>query len=245
MIREMQMLVRQALGPAQHMIKDFIKIELAYINTSHPDFEGGNLAVTQLLEKLALNGERNNKRLLLKNKAAKEETTIKQTQDVFSRIPRPVTQQHLAPDTNLPIVPQSIRDTGIKEDPYRTDLQLRVIKRLMSSYFDIIRKKFMDQVPKTIMYFLVNNVKEHLQSHLVLQLHKSEKLEDLLKESGEVSKRRKYCEEMRELLLSAQSIVNKAEIFNMSNLCEPLMATHSKQSSSTSPIIPDLDDSSL
>ncbi|RYY80545.1 hypothetical protein EON63_16725, partial [archaeon] len=38
--------LRSCVAPAQRMIHDLIQIELAYINTSHPDFVGGKAAVT-------------------------------------------------------------------------------------------------------------------------------------------------------------------------------------------------------
>ena len=39
-------LLRDCMVPAQKMISNLIQIELAYINTSHPDFVGGKAAVT-------------------------------------------------------------------------------------------------------------------------------------------------------------------------------------------------------
>ena len=38
-------LLRSCVQPAQKMISSLIQIELAYINTSHPDFIGGRGAV--------------------------------------------------------------------------------------------------------------------------------------------------------------------------------------------------------
>ena len=44
-------LLRACMQPTQKMICNMIKIELAYINTSHPDFIGGKQAVAQLNRK--------------------------------------------------------------------------------------------------------------------------------------------------------------------------------------------------
>ena len=41
-------MLRERLSPTQDMITDLIKIELAYINTNHPDFIGGSRAVAQV-----------------------------------------------------------------------------------------------------------------------------------------------------------------------------------------------------
>ena len=46
-----------------------------------------------------------------------------------------------------------------------------VLRRsLMSSYYDIVRKNFMDLVPKAIMHFLVLFAKDRIESELVEQL---------------------------------------------------------------------------
>lgn len=49
-------LLRKCLAPTQGMISNLIKIELAYINTSHPDFIGGSRAVAQLMDRVQSGG---------------------------------------------------------------------------------------------------------------------------------------------------------------------------------------------
>jgi len=70
------------------------------------------------------------------------------------------------------------------------------IERLIKSYFYIVRKSIQDSVPKAIMHFLVNFVKNNLQSELVTHLYKSEQVEELLNESEHISKRRKDAVDM-------------------------------------------------
>jgi dynamin 1-like protein len=43
-------------GPAEHMIRNLVACELAYINTSHPRFIGGNRAIAAVLERRAAAG---------------------------------------------------------------------------------------------------------------------------------------------------------------------------------------------
>lgn len=45
-------MLRASLVPTQAMIQNLIQIELAYVNTNHPDFIGGSRAVAQLMEKM-------------------------------------------------------------------------------------------------------------------------------------------------------------------------------------------------
>lgn len=51
-------------------------------------------------------------------------------------------------------------------------------------------------VPKAVMHFLVNHVKDSLQSELVGQLYKSGLLDDLLTESEDMAQRRKEAADM-------------------------------------------------
>lgn len=57
-------------------------------------------------------------------------------------------------------------------------------------------------VPKTVMHFLVNYVKEHLQSELVGQLYKQPLLQKLLIESQDTAQQRTEVAQMLEVKLS-------------------------------------------
>jgi dynamin 1-like protein len=56
-------------------------------------------------------------------------------------------------------------------------------------------------VPKAVMHFLVNHVKDTLQSELVGQLYKSSLLDDLLTESEDMAQRRKEAADMLKVWL--------------------------------------------
>jgi len=66
----------------------------------------------------------------------------------------------------------------------------------------IVRKNIQDSVPKAIMHFLVNFVKDQLQSELVASLYKTSTHEhdELLDESGQIAQRRKDAQEMLEVI---------------------------------------------
>lgn len=57
-------------------------------------------------------------------------------------------------------------------------------------------------VPKTVMHFLVNYVKEHLQSELVGQLYKQPLLQELLIESQDTAQQRTEVAQMLEVKLA-------------------------------------------
>ncbi|XP_059538524.1 dynamin-1-like protein isoform X14 [Myotis daubentonii] len=89
----------------------------------------------------------------------------------------------------------------------REQRDCEVIERLIKSYFLIVRKNIQDSVPKAVMHFLVNHVKDTLQSELVGQLYKSSLLDDLLTESEDMAQRRKEAADMLKALQGAGQII--------------------------------------
>lgn len=53
------------------------------------------------------------------------------------------------------------------ENSPRSMMETKIIKNLIHSYFNVVRKNVNDSVPKTIMAFLVNQVKKIAQRELV------------------------------------------------------------------------------
>ncbi|KAI3366436.1 hypothetical protein L3Q82_000577 [Scortum barcoo] len=89
----------------------------------------------------------------------------------------------------------------------REQRDCEVIERLIKSYFLIVRKNIQDSVPKAVMHFLVNHVKDSLQSELVGQLYKSGLLNDLLTESEDMAQRRKEAADMLQALQKASQVI--------------------------------------
>ena len=69
-------------------------------------------------------------------------------------------------------------------------------ERLINSYFYIVKKSIQDKVPKAVMHFLVNYVKDNLQSELVKRLYKIDEIDEILAESPEIAQRRKEAAQM-------------------------------------------------
>jgi dynamin 1-like protein len=89
----------------------------------------------------------------------------------------------------------------------REQRDCEVIERLIKSYFLIVRKNIQDSVPKAVMHFLVNHVKDCLQSELVGQLYKSGLLDDLLTESEDMAQRRNEAADMLKALQKASQVI--------------------------------------
>ena len=106
-------------------------------------------------------------------------------------------------------VPTHLR-IGSSEPVGETEQQeLEIIKMLIESYFDIVRIRLQDMVPKAIMTFLVNKSRENLQSALVTKLYKPEMFKELMTEEEEMVEKRKENKELREMLERAVEVVNQ------------------------------------
>ncbi|MBN3314830.1 DNM1L protein, partial [Atractosteus spatula] len=114
------------------------------------------------------------------------------------------TEEKTKPQSSLPASPQKGYAINLLDVPVpvvrklsaREKRDCEVIERLIKSYFLIVRKNIQDSVPKAVMHFLVNHVKDSLQSELVGQLYKSMLLDDLLTESEDMAQRRNEAADM-------------------------------------------------
>jgi vacuolar protein sorting-associated protein 1 len=91
----------------------------------------------------------------------------------------------------------------------REQLETEVIKLLLLSYFNIVKRSTSDLIPKAIMLNLVQASKDELQRELLGELYKKESFTEELKESEFVVKRRDECKKMISALKRADEIVSK------------------------------------
>jgi len=90
----------------------------------------------------------------------------------------------------------------------REQLETELIRRLISSYFNIVRETIADQVPKAIMHLLVNHTKDAVQNRLVTELYREDYFNDLLYEDDNIKAEREKCERLLETYRQAARIVN-------------------------------------
>ncbi|EYC27798.1 hypothetical protein Y032_0008g190 [Ancylostoma ceylanicum] len=119
-----------------------------------------------------------------------------------TRFPENVT----SPAVILPEVPEKPLARQLTRNEQKDCL---IIERLIRKYFMIVRKNVQDSVPKAIMHFLVNYVRDNLQSELVRQLYKPDLLEDLLAETADMAQRRKETLETMKALNQASLIISE------------------------------------
>lgn len=86
-------------------------------------------------------------------------------------------------------------------------LECELIRRLIMSYFQIVRESIQDQVPKAVMHLLVNFTKESTQNRLVSKLYKESLFNELLHEDEGLAQERQKCENMLKTYREAAKII--------------------------------------
>eukprot|EP00029_Vermamoeba_vermiformis_P006673 TRINITY_DN2691_c0_g1_i1.p1 TRINITY_DN2691_c0_g1~~TRINITY_DN2691_c0_g1_i1.p1 ORF type:complete len:787 (-),score=334.88 TRINITY_DN2691_c0_g1_i1:36-2396(-) len=110
-------------------------------------------------------------------------------------------------------VPSVLQAGSVTTD--REQFETELIRSLLVSYFNIVRKNIQDTVPKSVMQFLVSRSKNDIQNELVKSLYKEELFDELLEESPAIASRRKACKQMVDMLSRAQEILNEVRDFNI------------------------------
>ncbi|XP_073178002.1 dynamin-1-like protein isoform X5 [Lepidochelys kempii] len=198
-------LLRKRLPVTNEMVHNLVAIELAYINTKHPDFADACGLINNNIEAAPGVGDvtqepgTGNWRGMLKPSKA-EELLMEEKSKPVTVLPASPQKGHAVNLLDVP-VPVARRLSA------REQRDCEVIERLIKSYFLIVRKNIQDSVPKAVMHFLVNHVKDTLQSELVGQLYKSLLLDDLLTESEDMAQRRKEAADMLKALQRASQII--------------------------------------
>jgi len=268
-------LLRSRLSPTNAMVENIVAIELAYINTRHPDFYKDMASVGSMLKSPDLETERMNQgrskpmergrdgrarphsvhysqhngeadsdkenqavpargQMAAKTRPG-QDTVITASTWLSNILPAPreegsVTRE-LSPSPQHRAVTQVLDGEGqmsgvispvkpvnlLPEIPVQTGRKLNdreqrdceVIERLIKSYFYLVRKMIQDSVPKSIMHFMVNYVKDNLQSELVSSLYKADQIENLLCESEHIGQRRSEASEMLTALQKASQIISE------------------------------------
>lgn len=99
-------------------------------------------------------------------------------------------------------------DETINELTEREQLECELIRRLIISYFGIVREMIQDQVPKSIMCLLVNYIKEHIQNRLVVKLYNESLFDELLQEDETIQAEREKCLEILKTYKEAFRIIS-------------------------------------
>uniref|UniRef100_A0AAA9T1K9 Dynamin-1-like protein n=1 Tax=Bos taurus TaxID=9913 RepID=A0AAA9T1K9_BOVIN len=223
---EMQRIIQHCSNYSTQ-VHNLVAIELAYINTKHPDFADACGLMNNNIEEQRRNRlARELPSAVSRDKAASggggvgdavQEPTTGNWRGMLktSKAEELLAEEKSKPIPIMPASPQKGHAVNLLDVPVpvarklsaREQRDCEVIERLIKSYFLIVRKNIQDSVPKAVMHFLVNHVKDTLQSELVGQLYKSSLLDDLLTESEDMAQRRKEAADMLKALQGASQII--------------------------------------
>ncbi|KAI0166824.1 vacuolar sorting protein 1 [Hypoxylon sp. FL1284] len=207
---------KKSMEPTNKLVRDLVSMESCYINTAHPDFLNGHRA-------MAIVNERYN--------GAKPVQVDPKTGKPLPSSSTPARAASPSMDSNLDnnsgffgsffaaknkkkaaamdAPPPMLKASGTLSE--RENIEVEVIKLLIASYFNIVKRTLIDMVPKAIMLNLVQFTKDEMQRELLENMYRNETLDDLLKESDYTVRRRKECQQMVESLGKANEIVSQVQ----------------------------------
>ncbi|KAI7906174.1 Dynamin central region-domain-containing protein [Cokeromyces recurvatus] len=199
---------KKALNPTSKLVTDLVSMEACYINTAHPDFLSGHQAIALVNEQLQHKNSSTDKQQPQNRQqqlATVNNLTVDNNDSSFfgSFFSGPKKAKKGSALMEAP--PTTLKAVGALSE--REFMETEVIKLLIQSYYNIVKRTMIDMVPKAIMLNLVNHAKEELQRELLAELYKADVLTDLLQESEFTQQRRKECKKMIEALQKADEIV--------------------------------------
>lgn len=202
---------KSSMTPTTKLVSDMVAMQACYVNTTHPDFISGHKATAIVTERLnAAKGpppanDPKNSRTQVNNNKDLDVDAKKEEPSFFGSFFSAKTGAKKKGGPIMEAPPAIIRPQAALSD--RETMETEVIKLLIHSYFNIIKREMIDMVPKAISLTLVSHSKENLQRELLQELYKPEVLDDLLKESEFVVSRRKEVVGMVQALNKAEEIV--------------------------------------
>ncbi|KAJ4302225.1 vacuolar protein sorting-associated protein 1 [Collariella sp. IMI 366227] len=208
---------KKAMEPTNKLVRDLVSMESCYINTAHPDFLNGHRAMAMVNEKhnpsrpvqvdpktgkpLANTPARAASPTLAAG-GADESSNTGFFGSFFAAKNRKKAAAMEAP-------PPTLKASGTLSE--REGIEVEVIKLLISSYYNIVKRTMIDMVPKAIMLNLVSFTKDEMQKELLENMYRQSELDDLLKESDYTIRRRKECQQMVDSLSRASEIVSQVQ----------------------------------
>ncbi|KAI9278847.1 Dynamin central region-domain-containing protein [Phascolomyces articulosus] len=219
---------KKALTPTNKLVSDLVAMEACYINTAHPDFLNGHQAIAIVNEQLhpkppqpagpesTGKGGRHQQHQPQQTPQQQHLAALQTTNSSSTSVDSDQSGSFFGSffagskkakkqNASMDAPPSTLKATGALSE--REYMETEVIKLLIQSYYNIVKRTMVDMVPKAIMLNLVTHAKEELQRELLSELYKAEVLDDLLQESDYTKERRQECKKMIEALQKADEIV--------------------------------------
>jgi len=187
-------IIRCSYKEAKTLLHTILRMEQTQVNTNHPDFVGSRRTLGQLIAKVS------NEVVPQDDDDDEEEEENDDDDDGDSSDE----DRSLAKGAEL----TSSGDQVFKIEIIETIL----LKKLLKSYFRVVRKKVADSIPKAIQLKLIDSVREKMQSELVGSLYTNDENEivELMADDPAMEKRKKHLDEAVKLLEIAEAAIYKA-----------------------------------
>ncbi|SCU89591.1 LANO_0D05600g1_1 [Lachancea nothofagi CBS 11611] len=197
--------LKEAIIPTNTFVSDIISAEQTYINTAHPDLLKGSQAMAMIEEKL------HPRQIAVDPKTGKPlpvqpPQPLPQTDDKSGFFGGFFSSKNKKKLAALESPPPVLKATGQMTE--RESMETEVIKLLIESYFNIVKRTVADVIPKAVMFKLIVKSKNDIQKILLEKLYGNQDMSELTKENDITIQRRKECQKMTEILRNASEIVS-------------------------------------
>ncbi|XP_055346696.1 uncharacterized protein LOC129594136 [Paramacrobiotus metropolitanus] len=212
------------LDETKVMVVHCVKMQLDYLNVKHPDFikaqvdamKRFNEIAAQIEDSVHNDGSTNvNVGASPARSAPAPPATPKPARMQYpasgSNQPTADPQQQTSANGNGPNVPPPVinRSRGMTK---REKLECEITVQLVREYFEVIRRIVRDSVPKVIIRFLINAIRDEVLQELLTKVAaNSETFTPLLTESEIIATKRKNYTEKLELYRDAAKIIRTLE----------------------------------
>jgi dynamin 1-like protein len=224
-----QAAIQRCVKPTNQMVMNLIHIELAHINVDHPDFIGGLRAMSAVQNQALEPGMTESRDTAYPGGTKPVQPFIADTERIAATPPPKATLTGAADTTRrqsggrsqwwtagqpsapeplrLPTVPSVV--TPSVEVSEKEHQAVELLKTLISSYFAIVKRKIIDAVPKTVMHFMVNSVRDSLHHECISELYQVNLISGLLREGDDVKESRERSQKKLSELMRAQDILSQ------------------------------------
>jgi vacuolar protein sorting-associated protein 1 len=176
-VGSMARLLKERSETTHRLVEAFVDWNVAHISTKHPDFVRWNELLVKEMEGQG---------------CGKKAETI----DFYKNMEGKMV---------LDSLPSTLRIQGAMSQ--QEVMEIGIIRSMVTSYFEIIKKIVTDQIPKAIMSELVRKSESQMQETLFRDVYEKEDLNMLISESREIEDERKSLEVAIKALKQAYDII--------------------------------------
>ncbi|EGD83026.1 hypothetical protein PTSG_03662 [Salpingoeca rosetta] len=220
------------------MVRNLIAIEVAYINTDHPEFQQEETMEAILQNCFKHKPDDDPLSLVTKALASQDvdeslkpvsstETSSapKDTSNGGSKYFPSIFSSRATPAPTTPTKASKESSSGLdkmvaaraavaaKDETAigKDKWQVDMVKTLITKYFAIVKRNVLDSVPKAVMHFLVNRLQRDLSKQLVSTLYQNDLFDALLEEDPEMERQRREAQALMDALTKAMHIISEVD----------------------------------